>query len=245
MIDFEVPAGSRLGILGGTFDPLHNGHLVLAQAAREHFALDRVVLIPAAQPPHKQGEPVSPFPQRAAMLELALGEQPGLLGSRMEQQRAGPSYSIDTLRQLHQELPADCALFFIIGSDAFAEITSWQNYQQLFHYADFLVAQRPGSRDQLPASGQLAGILANLADFLPPDAEASSPGAVAPRPPATTNPQLRPWRHRQGGLIYPCPVAAIPVSASEIRQRVRQGKPIAHLVPPPVAAYIARHHLYR
>ncbi|MDZ7642421.1 MAG: nicotinate-nucleotide adenylyltransferase [Desulfurivibrio sp.] len=238
MIDFDLPAGSRLGILGGTFDPVHNGHLVLARAARDHFALDRVVLIPAAQPPHKQGEPVSPFARRAAMLEMALDEQPGLFYSRMEQQRPGPSYSIDTLRQLRQELPAACALFFIIGSDAFAEITSWQNYQQLFQYADFLVAQRPESAPQ-----RLADTLAGLADFLPPAAEPAA--AASSQHPVTSNPQLRPWRHRQGGLIYPCPVAAVPVSSSEIRRRVRQGEPIAHLVPPPVADYIARHRLYK
>ncbi len=228
-MDFGVEEGSRIGILGGTFDPVHNGHLVLAAAARDNFALDRVVLLPAAQPPHKQGEPVSPFVHRAAMLELALADHPALTLSRMEQQRSGPSYSIDTLCQLRQELPPACALFFIIGSDAFVEITTWKNYHQLFRYADFLVAERPDL-----APGRLAKLLGDLPDFLPPTPEI---------PPASA-PDLRPWRHRQGGLIYPCPVNALPVSASNIRQRVRQNQPISDLVPSAVNAYIQRHQLY-
>lgn len=229
-MDFRAEPGSRIGILGGTFDPVHNGHLVLAAAALDGFALDRVVFIPAAQPPHKLGEPLAPFVHRAAMLELALADRSAMTVSRMEQQRTGPSYSIDTLRELRQNLPA-CALFFIIGSDAFAEITTWKSYQDLFRYADFLVAERPDL-----APGRLAHLLGDLPDFLPPAAEP---------PPVSSSPDLRPWRHRQGGLIHPCPVNAVPVSASNIRRRVRRGEAISGLVPAPVAAYIREHQLYR
>ncbi|HET97463.1 MAG TPA: nicotinate (nicotinamide) nucleotide adenylyltransferase [Desulfurivibrio alkaliphilus] len=230
-MDFRAEPGSRIGILGGTFDPVHNGHLVLAAAARDGFALDLVVFIPAAQPPHKLGEPVSSFAHRAAMLELALTGRPAMVVSRMEQQRLGPSFSIDTLRELRRNLPAACPLFFIIGSDAFAEITTWKNYQELFRYADFLVAERPDL-----APGRLAGLLNDLPGFLPP--AAGSPSHSSP-------PDLRPWRHRQGGLIYPCPVDAVPVSATNIRSRVRRGESVADSVPAPVAAYIRQNRLYR
>ncbi len=133
-------------MLGGTFDPVHNGHLALARAARDGFALDQVLFIPAAQPPHKLNEPVSSFHHRAAMLELALATEPAFVLSRMEEHRPGPSYSIDTLRQLRQSLPPACRLFFIIGADAFAEIATWKNHGELFCHADFLVAERPDKK---------------------------------------------------------------------------------------------------
>ncbi|MFH7320301.1 nicotinate-nucleotide adenylyltransferase [Desulfurivibrio sp. D14AmB] len=231
-MDFRVEPGRRVGVLGGTFDPVHNGHLVLAAAARDGFALDLVVFIPAAQPPHKQGEPVSSFSHRATMLELALADQSAMVVSRMERQRLGPSYSIDTLRELRQNLPAACDLFFIIGSDAFAEITTWKNYQELFRYADFLVAERPDL-----APGRLAHLLGDLPGFTPPAVE-SSPGLAV-------DPDLRPWRHRLGGLVYPCSVNAVPVSATNIRARARRGQSLADLVPAPVAAYIEQNGLYR
>ncbi|ADH85852.1 nicotinate-nucleotide adenylyltransferase [Desulfurivibrio alkaliphilus] len=212
----------RIGVLGGTFDPVHNGHLVLAQAARREFALDRVWLIPAAQPPHKLDEPVTPFAHRAAMLELALADQPALAVNRMEEQRPGPSYSVDTLRELRARLGPACALYFIIGSDAFVELASWKNFSDLFRYADFLVAERPDS-----APGQLNNLINRLPGGFKYDSEHNR------------------WTHPHGAHLYPLPVNAFLVSSTTIRRKIRAGEDISRLLPPPVAAYIRKHQLYR
>ncbi|MDF1614697.1 nicotinate-nucleotide adenylyltransferase [Desulfurivibrio dismutans] len=211
----------RIGVLGGTFDPVHNGHLVLAEAAWQEFALDRVWFIPAAQPPHKLGEPVTPFAHRAAMLELALADQPAFMVNRMEEQRPGPSYSVDTLRELRRQLDRDCALYFIIGSDAFVELATWKNFSDLFRYADFLVAERPDS-----APGQLNELITRL------------PGGFQYEPAHNR------WTHPHGACLYPLPVNAFLVSSTTIRCKVKTGEDISALVPPPVAAYIDRHQLY-
>lgn len=211
----------RVGVLGGTFDPVHKGHLVLAEAARREFALDLVWFIPAAQPPHKLGEPVTPFAHRAAMLELALADRPAFAVNQMEQRRPGPSYSVDTLRELRQELGRDDELYFIIGSDAFVEITTWKNYPELFRYAHFLVAERPDS-----APGHLNDQISRLPENFKHD-------------PANNR-----WSHLHGAFIYPLPVDAFLVSSTIIRRKVRAGEAITGLLPPPVAAYIRRHRLY-
>lgn len=213
--------GQRVGVLGGTFDPVHNGHLALAAAAREEFALDLVAFIPAAQPPHKLQEPVSSFHHRAAMLELALAGEAAFVLNRMEEHRPGPSYSIDTLRQLRQTLPPGCRLFFIIGADAFREIATWKNHRELFRYAEFLVAARPGSG------------LPGLADFMAAQDGFSQVEAG------------RVWQHRQGGRVHRLPLAGVDISASEIRRRARNGQALAGLAPEPVIHYIRTHALYQ
>jgi nicotinate-nucleotide adenylyltransferase len=209
-----------IGVLGGTFDPVHNGHLVLAEAARREFALARILFIPAAQPPHKLGEPISPFHHRAAMLDLALVGHPVFGVSRMEEKRPGPSYSVDTLRELRTDLGWEQPLYFIIGSDAFAEITTWKNFNELFRYADFLVAERPDT-----APGHLDDFLSRQPGF------SRDPAGVC-------------WHHPLGARLYPLPVDAFPVSATTIRRKIRQGQTIQGLVPPPVEAYIRQHRLY-
>lgn len=220
-LDGAAQVAPRIGVFGGTFDPVHNGHLVLAEAARREFALDRVLFIPAAQPPHKLGEPVTAFAHRAAMLELALSGHPVFELDRMEQQRPGPSYSVDTLRELSCRPDLPGRLYFIIGSDAFAEITTWKNFRELFRYADFLVAERPDT-----APGHLNDFLSRLPGFTH-DSESDC------------------RHHPFGATLYPLPVDAFPVSATTIRRKVRAGEPITDLVPAPVAAYIREHQLYR
>lgn len=209
-----------IGVFGGTFDPVHNGHLVLAGAALREFSLDRVLFIPAAQPPHKEGKKLTSFAHRAAMLELALKDHPAFVPDRMEERRPGPSYSVDTLKELRLRLGWECSLYFVIGSDAFREIDTWKSYRALFDYADFLVAERPDV-----APGRLSDLLAGQPEFSPDHAG-------------------RCWRHRGGGKLYPLPVEAFLVSATTIRRRVQAGEPITGLVPPPVADYIYQHHLY-
>ena len=130
-------------MLGGTFDPVHTGHLAIADTAAAQFALDSVLFIPASLPPHKQDYTVSSFEDRAAMLESALSKRPGFFISRLEADRTGPSYSIDTLAELRQQLGNEVNLYFIIGMDAFAEIVTWKEYDRLLDFAHFIVVDRP------------------------------------------------------------------------------------------------------
>lgn len=218
----SAPFGSRIGILGGTFDPVHLGHLAVAAAAREQLALDSLLFIPAAQPPHKLHAPLAPFRDRVAMLRLALAGVEGFVLSEMERDRPGPSFSIDTLKELRQQLGAGVHLFFCIGMDAFADITSWKQYGELFRYADFVVVERPDSGG--------TGLDAFVAEALPafrPEGEGC-------------------WAVATGcGRIHALAMPGVPISSSQIRQRVAHGESIAGLVPESVATYIASHGLYR
>ena len=130
----------RLGILGGTFDPIHLGHLRVAEEISEEFNLERLFLIPSAAPPHKEIKPVTPFEHRLAMTRLAAKESSKFEALDLEGRRQGLSYSVETLRELHQTLRSDPTLFFIIGMDAFLEIRTWKEYERLFDYAHFLVS---------------------------------------------------------------------------------------------------------
>lgn len=141
-------------IFGGTFDPIHNAHLAVARAARDRFGLDRVLLIPAATPPHKQGRAVEEWAHRYAMVELACRGERDLEASSLES-GARPSYSIETIERVAAGLPAGSRLSFLIGADAFAEIESWHRWQDVVRAVDFLVVSRPGHEYRLPAGARV------------------------------------------------------------------------------------------
>ncbi len=141
----------RIGILGGTFDPPHIGHLVIAEQAREKLGLSRVCFIPARQHPHKLNEIVSPLEDRVAMLRLALGENPFFSLSLIEAERPGPSYTVDTLRELRNEHVPDAELFFIMGMDSLANLPTWYHPRELIELAQLAVLRRPGYMADLAA----------------------------------------------------------------------------------------------
>lgn len=143
-MDIPGNIGKRIGILGGTFDPVHYAHLFLAEAVKKGLQLDAVLFIPAALPPHKQ-QVTTPFEHRAAMIECALSERSGFFLSKLEGCRPGPSFSIDTLRILRNFFGEEVLFFFIIGMDAFAEIATWREYRQFPLYVNFVVVNRPGA----------------------------------------------------------------------------------------------------
>lgn len=136
---------TRLGILGGTFDPVHHGHLDAADAARHACALDRVLFVPAHDPPHKPVDPRASGYHRFAMLALAIDGRAGEQVSDMELRRTGPSYTVTTLRELHRQGWAPAQLYFVIGTDAFAEIATWYEYPAVLTCANFVVISRPGA----------------------------------------------------------------------------------------------------
>jgi nicotinate-nucleotide adenylyltransferase len=188
-------------VLGGTFDPIHLGHLRAAENAREALALDEVLFVPSGRPPHRTA-PLSSGLDRFAMVALATALHPAFVASDVELARGGPSYTADTLEELRRGQPAD-ALFLIVGSDTFPEMQSWKDPERLFALCTVAVADRPGA-----------------------------PAAVPPRPGTT----MRVERLSGPGLA---------VSATEVRQRVREGRSVRYLVPEGVADYVVKRGLYR
>lgn len=138
----------RLGILGGTFDPIHIGHLRTAEEIGQELDLEKVYLIPSASPPHKTEAPVTSFEHRLTMTRLAIFGSSLLDALDLEGRRVGPSYSIETLKELHEIFKPDPDLFFILGIDAFLEINTWKGYERLFDYAHFVIISRPGYRKE-------------------------------------------------------------------------------------------------
>jgi nicotinate-nucleotide adenylyltransferase len=143
----------KIGIMGGTFDPIHHGHLVAASEVADRFALDEVLFVPTGQPWQKADRAVSPAEDRYLMTVIATASNPRFSASRIDINRGGPTYTVDTLSELHEAMP-DAALYFITGADALAQILSWRDVDRVFRYAHFVGVTRPGYEledDHLPA----------------------------------------------------------------------------------------------
>jgi nicotinate-nucleotide adenylyltransferase len=218
-----VTRARRAGLLGGTFDPVHVGHLDVAEAARRVLELDEVRLIPARVPPHRTAGARAPAEDRLAMVRLAVAGCPHLVASDLELRASGPSYTATTLRALGREGWRPAQLFFITGADAFAEIATWRDYPALLDLAHFAVVSRPG----LPAAA-LPARLPALASRMVEAAAGGGARAAGEGPTA----------------IFLIHAATRDVSSTEIRDRVEAGASLADLVPPRVADYIRRHGLY-
>jgi nicotinate-nucleotide adenylyltransferase len=146
----------RIGIFGGTFDPVHLGHLILAEQCREQGRLEQVWFVPTAHPPHKSGRGLTPFAQRAEMLALAAAGQPAFHVENLEELRPGPSYTADTLDEIRRRQPA-AELVLVLGSDALRDLPSWHEPDRIVRQAGLLVAVRPGY--SLPDAGELRSSL--------------------------------------------------------------------------------------
>lgn len=142
----------RIGVMGGTFDPIHHGHLVAASEVADRFALDEVIFVPTGQPWQKEGKQISPAEDRYLMTVIATASNPRFSVSRVDIDRGGPTYTIDTLKDLREEF-ADEELYFITGADALASIMSWHDWEEMFQLAEFVGVTRPGyelREDMLP-----------------------------------------------------------------------------------------------
>ena len=197
----------RLGILGGTFDPIHHGHLFAAEAARHQLGLDQVLFVPAGSPPHKPSQPVSAAEHRLRMVELGIRDKAYFAVSRVDVDRHGPCYTVDTLQLLRTEWGTERGFFFIEGADSFAEILTWHQPQRLIELCELAVVGRPGVEIDVT---RLEQHLPGLAD-------------------------------RVHHVSMPC----LEISSSDVRARVRSGRPISYLVPLEVEAYIVAQRLYR
>ena len=212
----------RLDLLGGTFNPIHLGHLRAAVEVREAFNLDKVFLIPSASPPHKDPKEIPAAEDRLEMVRLAVRNQPALEASAVELSRPGPSYTIDTLQWFHHRFGPDCSVHFIIGFDAFSEIATWKDYQALFATARFIVTARSGTQLQ-----DLQGII---------DTHVS---------PAYEYDQAdRTFRHPDWLPISSTAVTRFDISGTQIRNCIAARRSIAFLVPRSVADYIYGRKLY-
>jgi nicotinate-nucleotide adenylyltransferase len=237
----------NIGLFGGSFDPIHRGHLALAQAAAARCSLKQVLFVPANVPPHKQKQPLTPFIHRYAMVALATQVERGFVPSLLEapelsaaelpsagRSKAGvaaldrANYSIETVRRLKTTLKKSDRLFFLIGIDAFRDIAKWREARALLGECDFVVASRPGYS------------LRDVAESLPEDL----------RPPAAVT---RPF-HKQparGDLVLPGVTLHLlegvhqSVSATAIREAAAAGKPLARWLDPQVADYVRKQGLYR
>jgi len=141
-------------LFGGTFDPIHSAHIEVARAAADQFSLDRVLFVPARNPPHKDSESVTPYEHRLRMVELACAPYPDLVASRLEEGN-GPSFTVDTLRRFRDELRADDRLFFLIGSDAFDELETWRRWRDVVKLTEFIVVTRPEHEYSAPANARV------------------------------------------------------------------------------------------
>ncbi len=209
----------RIGIFGGTFDPIHNGHLEVAERVRQWFSLDGVHFVPAAQSPHKRRQPEATAWDRFAMLVLATAHHRHFYVSTLELERGGVSYTIDTVREFRERMEAD--LYFILGADAFQSFALWKEPEELLRLTNLIVVSRPGhalSPEPLPEP------LRSQVRWVAPER-----GGI-----------------REGGPhIYFCSNVHNAASATEVRRAVRRGERITHLVPREVATYIEKYHLYR
>jgi len=227
----------RLGILGGTFNPIHVGHLILAEAAREQCRLDQVWFIPTATPPHKPAKDLADAAHRLAMVRLAVRGHRAFRASDLELNLGGISYSLHTVRLIRQRHPA-AQLHFIIGSDMLR--VPWYGFRELTSLCRFVVADRAGT--------VLAGERSERSESRSWDEEVSRRAGGATGRPVT--PLADPAKGGEAKLpagLRTCKRLAMPeldISSSEIRRRVRQGRSIRYLVPDAVARYIARHRLY-
>lgn len=219
----------RIGVFGGTFNPIHRCHLTIARQTLERAALDRVLFIPTGDPPHKPTQSLASVQDRLEMVRLAVDAQPFFSVSDIEARRAAKSYSIDTVRLLRAEYGAETELFFIVGLDAFGDVGEWKQASELIREIHFIVVSRPGMTFSglarmtwLPAMDpeRLAGFETGPGDRLD-----------LPLTSQTTLILLR---------LPPCPI-----SASDIRARLRKGESVANLLPDPVESYILCHELYR
>jgi nicotinate-nucleotide adenylyltransferase len=214
-------AAPRIGILGGTFDPIHLGHLASASHTANAFLLGRVLLVLSARPPHKDETAHASIEDRLAMLRLAATGQPLFDVSDLEARRPGASYTVDTLREVGRTHPGS-ELFLIVGIDAWREVDTWHHPEEILELANVIVTSRPGAEFQ-------------RTDVIPP---------VAARSACCYDSSISSYVHRSGHRLTAHQIAGVDVSATDVRRRIRDNLPFEHPLPSPVANYIRQHGLY-
>jgi len=215
-------SGGRIGLFGGSFNPVHLAHLSAAVEIRARCQLDEVRFVLSAVPPHKTPADLAPAVDRLRMLELAVEGTFGLSVSAIEVERSGTSYSIDTIHQILGEPNRPSVLVLIVGLDTFRDLNTWKDYAEIFLQCDIAVVSRPGCDAPL-----------TIDDF-----------PVASRRSFCYDQACDCFRHEFGHTVAFHRIKPLFISATEIRRQVKNGQPISHLVPPPVERYINERRLY-
>jgi nicotinate-nucleotide adenylyltransferase len=214
----------RIALFGGTFDPIHSGHLRAAKAAARRFRLDRILFIPSGHPPHKVKDRLTPFPHRYAMVTLACTEDPRFVPSLLESPTpdAGPRYSVDTVRAAKRALDRGDELFFLIGVDAFLDLPQWKDYRRLLDSVNLIVVSRPG--------------------FAMKEIVRTIPSGLVRKPSGRTPPNTLRMRRTSLHVLEDIDIA---IASRNIREAIRAGRRVAGLVPQLVEQYIVKEGLYR
>jgi len=218
-----VSARGSIGLFGGTFNPIHLGHLRAAEEVREAERLDEIRFVPAALPPHKESATLVTAAHRLRMVELAVAGVPGFRVSAVELERGGVSYSVDTLRAVRAEVGDAARIVFVVGYDAFRDFHTWKEHATIFGLCDVVVVSRPPSpptlaREEIPLAARETFWYDSISEV---------------------------FRHPSGHVLKLQRITALDISAASIRTRVADGRSIRFLVPSAVAEYIAHHRLYR
>jgi nicotinate-nucleotide adenylyltransferase len=217
-----------IGIFGGTFNPIHYGHLIVAEHIRQCFKLTRIYFVPSAIPPHKEG-PVLEGKHRLRMVALATDSNPFFYTSSVEVDRGGRSYAIDTVHQMRMELGKEYAFYFILGTDAFRDISTWKDYSQLLQSCNFIVISRHGAK--------IDKVVEDLSSVLKkPDLNLTLKMVKGNEISQGIDPHI--------ADIYFIPVPQIDISSSLIRKMIKIGKSIRYQVPDEVEQYIVKNGLY-
>jgi nicotinate-nucleotide adenylyltransferase len=207
-----------IGVFGGTFDPVHFGHLRPALEVLERLSLDEVRFIPAHIPPHK-GQPERSTSVRAEMVAMAIARQRGFVLDTCELERDKPSYTVDTLTLLRERYGTKQPLLLMVGTDAFADLPLWHRWEQLLELAHVVIMMRPGEHEEtrrFPANYIASRVTSQVSDL----------------------------RKHPAGSILRVPVSQLDISATMIREQLRQGRSVRYLVPEALVDYIHTHHLY-
>jgi nicotinate-nucleotide adenylyltransferase len=213
----------KWGLLGGTFDPIHMGHLRCAEEILEMFDLNRILFIPASRPPHKINADITSFHHREQMIMQAIEGNPVFTYSDVEKRREEKSYSVETVDFILKKYMENLEVYFILGQDAFHAIHTWKDWDRLLLMCNFVVMTRPGYEDK------------GLKPILPPDFASLF----------TFDEKVKGFRGPSGHVIYFRGVTFLDISSSDIRQRVKNGKSIKYLVPEAVRHYVMKNTLYK
>jgi nicotinate-nucleotide adenylyltransferase len=222
-------AQKRIALYGGTFDPVHVGHIAVARELMKLLALDRVLFIPAFVAPHKREQHVTPPLQRYAMLALATQGEPRLSISTIELDEPAKPYTVETLARMQSALGNDVQLFFVMGADSWMEIRTWREWERVLELTNHVVVTRPGY--ELSTEHVTPAIRERVVDLRGQNSEAIA----------------RAIDNQEGAKIYVTNAVVMDVSATGIRELARAGRndEVARLVPPPVADFIEKYELYR
>jgi nicotinate-nucleotide adenylyltransferase len=213
----------RWGLLGGTFDPIHFGHLRGAEEMLNIFNLNRIIFVPSSRPPHKLDAEITAFHHREQMIRLAIEDNVNFSFSDVENLRAGKSYSVETVEYILNKYMEDLELYFIVGQDAFQAVTTWKDWERLLLLCNFAVMTRPGYDDM------------RLTEILPQEFAAKF----------TYHKKIDGFTGPTGHTIYFRHTSFLDISSSRMRDMFKEGKSIRYLTPDKVRQYIAKNYLYK